>query len=110
MSVRENAQGEVLEGREFDVRLKPLVFSPKRRHGTCEWEGDRWVLTVFVSRNWRSFLIRRPKTSRTSGSPFLKETLLKPFLRNIMTRELSVPGQLNALETVVSPSLCHGPQ
>ena len=53
VSVRENSQGEVLEGREFDLRLRPLVFPPKRRHGTCDWEGDRWVLTVFVSRNWQ---------------------------------------------------------
>ena len=53
VSVRENGQGEVLEGREYGIHLNPVVFSPKLRHGSCEWEGDRWVLTVFVSRNWQ---------------------------------------------------------
>ena len=53
VSVRENAHGEILEGREYGIRLNPVVFSPKLRHGSCKWEGDRWVLTVFVSRNWQ---------------------------------------------------------
>ena len=69
VSVRENAQGEVLEGPEFNVRLKPLVFSPKRRHGTCEWKGDRWVLTVFVSRNWEAVSDSEAQALKDLGFP-----------------------------------------
>ena len=28
------------------------MFSPKKWHGTCPWVGERWVITVFVSRGW----------------------------------------------------------
>ena len=69
VSVRENSQGEVLEGREFDLRLRPLVFPPKRRHGTCDWEGDRWVLTVFVSRNWQHVGPQEVEELRGLGFP-----------------------------------------
>ncbi|OLQ14879.1 hypothetical protein AK812_SmicGene911 [Symbiodinium microadriaticum] len=49
---REGPQGVELKGQEFDVRGKALVFSPKKWHGTCPWVGERWVITVFVSRGW----------------------------------------------------------
>ena len=54
LSVRENGQGERVEGMEFDVKGHPVIFSPRRWHGSCNWKGDRWVLTVFVSRQWDS--------------------------------------------------------
>ena len=69
VSVRKNAQGDVLEGREFDVRLKPLVFSPNSKHETCDWEGDRWVLTVFVSRNWETMTEGEAKELPDLGFP-----------------------------------------
>ena len=49
---REGPQGVELTGQEFDVQGKTLVFSPKQWHGTCPWVGERWVITVFVSRGW----------------------------------------------------------
>ena len=50
VSIRTNGHGEVIEGSEYDIRMKPVVFSPKSWHGSCAWSGDRWVVTVFVSR------------------------------------------------------------
>ena len=74
LSVRENNQGETLEGREYGIRLQPIVFSPKLRHGTCEWKGDRWVLTVFVSRNWQSLPPEEKEKLRDLGFPVPNET------------------------------------
>ena len=74
VSVRENSHGEVLEGREFDVKLRPLVFSPKRRHGTCDWEGDRWVITVFVSRNWQALSSEECHVLEDLGFPIPKRS------------------------------------
>ena len=52
VSERVGNQGQVLEGVEVDVKGQAVVFSPKAWHGTCDWEGDRWVVTAFVSRGW----------------------------------------------------------
>ena len=41
--VRENSQGEILSGMEYDIHDKVATFSPKAWHGSCDWEGDRWV-------------------------------------------------------------------
>ena len=74
VSVRKNAQGDTLEGREYEIRLKPVVFSPKLRHGSCEWEGDRWVLTVFVSRNWQCLSQENMQKLRELDFPVPQET------------------------------------
>ncbi|CAE7500597.1 RE1, partial [Symbiodinium sp. CCMP2456] len=47
-----NGNGDTIEGCEYDIKLKPVVFSPKSWHGSCAWHGDRWVVTVFVSRGF----------------------------------------------------------
>ena len=52
-SERKGPHGETLKGFEFDLQEQGLVFPPKSWHGTCPWEGDTWVITVFVSRGWR---------------------------------------------------------
>ena len=49
-SERVNSQGQVIQGLEIDIQNKGLIFSPHAWHGSCPWQGDRWVLTVFVSR------------------------------------------------------------
>ena len=37
-----------LWGRVADTRESPFVFDGRTRHATMPWEGDRWVLTVYV--------------------------------------------------------------
>ena len=54
-SRRVNSLGEEITGQEHDIKLRPVVFNPKSWHGSCDWQGDRWVLTVFVSRGLENF-------------------------------------------------------
>ena len=48
---RYRPSGEVIQGTKVDIYHKPVQFSPKQWHQTCEWEGQRWVLTAYVSRS-----------------------------------------------------------
>ena len=81
LSTRENHRGELLEGAEYNIMGKPVVFHPDFWHGSCDWEGDRWVLTVFVSR--RGFSVRSLMCLRPLGFPLLSPASLKPTLLNM---------------------------
>ena len=72
-SKRVNAKGEVLEGMEFEVKGQPLVFFPGKWHGACDWEGDRWVLTVFVSRSWSKLSTEEQQHLQSLGFPLPDE-------------------------------------
>ena len=48
LSERVDGSGRVLEGVELDIYKRGVFFSPKAWHGTCKWEGGRWVLTAYV--------------------------------------------------------------
>ena len=37
-----------LLGRVANTRESPFIFDGRTRHATMPWEGDRWVLTVYV--------------------------------------------------------------
>ncbi|CAE7346353.1 unnamed protein product [Symbiodinium sp. KB8] len=37
-----------LWGRVANTRESPFIFNGRTRHATMPWEGDRWVLTVYV--------------------------------------------------------------
>eukprot|EP00439_Symbiodinium_sp_Y106_P008646 s6918_g1.t1 len=47
LSERVDDSGRVLEGVELDIYKRGVIFSPKAWHGTCKWEGERWVLTAY---------------------------------------------------------------
>ena len=51
-SERKSPQGFQVQGMEYDIRKQAVVFHPKSWHCSCPWEGDRWVVTAFVSRGW----------------------------------------------------------
>ena len=67
--VRKNGLGDKVEGSEYDIHLKPLVFSPKAWHGSCAWRGDRWVLTVFVSRGLENIQLPEQGFLKECGFP-----------------------------------------
>ena len=46
--VRED--GTTIYGRKLPLQRRWVEFDPKAWHGTCDWEGDRWTVTAFVSR------------------------------------------------------------
>ena len=79
MSTRENAQGEALEGQEFDIHLKPVLFNPKSWHGSCNWTGDRWVLTVFVSRGAGRLEAKEVSELRSLGFPIPRPKSLEAY-------------------------------
>ena len=68
-SERLNGLGQVLQGREVNIKGQAVVFSPTAWHGTCEWEGERWVLTVFVSRGWDHISVGDQAELRKLGFP-----------------------------------------
>ena len=72
VSERENSQGEFLKGRALDMRGKAIQFSPQAWHGTCDWKGDRWVLTVFVSRGWDHLSVEDKEELKSLGFPLPK--------------------------------------
>ena len=79
VSIREGPNGECLEGREFDIRHKPLTFSPKARHGSCEWSGDRWVVTVYVCRGWDNLKPAERASLEELGFPCPTSTSLEAY-------------------------------
>ena len=79
ISVREGKNGEVLSGMEFDVQGCPLLFSPKSRHGSCDWKGDRWVVTVYVSRNWDTLQTSELDLLHSLGFPLPKGPVLEAY-------------------------------
>ena len=74
ISVRTNGRGEVVEGCEYDIQLNPVLLSPKAWHGTCAWEGDRWVITVFVSRGHSHMGPEELSQLKNLGFPMPKAT------------------------------------
>ena len=42
--------GDQVSGKKVDVHHKPYLFHPKKWHGTCGWQGCRWVITAYVTR------------------------------------------------------------
>ena len=77
---KQDDRGNSLPGRLVDTREKPLVFSPHTPHATCEWQGERWCLSMYCARDidqvdsdaWTalkrlSFPIKRWVRSRTFG-------------------------------------------
>ena len=71
-SERLNSKGEVVQGMEVDIRNKGLTFSPHAWHGSCEWEGDRWVLMVFVSRGFPHLSVGDREELKALGFPLPK--------------------------------------
>ena len=69
ISERENSFGQVLQGLEVDIKGRAVVFSPTSWHGTCAWEGERWVLTAFVSRGWDHISVGDRAELRDLGFP-----------------------------------------
>ena len=47
---QESINGRVLQGRKLPTLGQCVSFSPKAWHGTCEWTGDRYTVTAYVSR------------------------------------------------------------
>ena len=91
-STRENGQGEVLEGMEFDIKGRPVLFSPKAWHGSCGWKGDRWVITVFVSRNWDLVSDSELDVLRSLGFPTPKRDKPKVYLGACSKETHETPG------------------
>ena len=54
-------------GRRVPIRHKPVAFSPKAWHGTCPWEGTRYVITVYVSRSLKNQEQERVRELRNLG-------------------------------------------
>ena len=79
ISVREGKNGELLTGMEFDIQGQPVMFPPKKRHGTCTWKGDRWVATVYVSRNWENLQTSELAVLEGLGFPIPKGPTLEAF-------------------------------
>ena len=67
--VRKNGFGDEVEGYEYDISVKPVVFNPKAWHGTCAWKGDRWVLTTFVSRGLENVELQDKDFLKECGFP-----------------------------------------
>ena len=81
-------QGEVeLKGMEYDVKGQPLVFSPKQWHGSCPWTGDRWVITVFVSRGWDHVSASEVEELKQLGFPVPKQTKQAAYPAEVVERE-----------------------
>ena len=70
--IRTNAKGESVQGREYNIQMRPLVFPPKAWHGSCPWKGDRWVLTVFVSRGFHHLSSEEVENLKHLGFPVPK--------------------------------------
>ena len=49
--VQEKPDGSRAPGRLLQLRHRVETFSPQAWHGTCPWEGDRYVITAYVSRS-----------------------------------------------------------
>ena len=69
LSERVDDSGRVLEGVELDIYKRGVIFSPKAWHGTCKWEGERWVLTAYVSRGWEHISTREREELKGLGFP-----------------------------------------
>ena len=69
VEVRQDPGGRALEGMRYNIQERFVMFSPKQWHGTCDWEGDRWVLTVFVSRGWDHLEAEEREELRKLGFP-----------------------------------------
>ncbi|CAE7790042.1 RE1, partial [Symbiodinium sp. CCMP2456] len=68
-SVRSNPQGEAIQGQEYDIQERAVIFSPKQWHGSCAWEGERWVVTVYVCRGWSQISEESRDELRSLGFP-----------------------------------------
>eukprot|EP00439_Symbiodinium_sp_Y106_P070844 s93_g12.t1 len=47
---QESSDGRQILGRKLPTRHQYVEFSPQAWHGTCPWEGERLVVSVYVSR------------------------------------------------------------
>ena len=47
----EDKQGKKFQGYVTSVKHKPIFFSPKQRHATMDWEGERFSLTAYTTRH-----------------------------------------------------------
>ncbi|CAE7239180.1 RE1 [Symbiodinium sp. CCMP2592] len=81
------SQGHEIQGMEYDVKGKPVVFSPKQWHGSCPWEGDRWVITVFVSRGWDHVSDDEVEELKKLGFPVPRQTKQSAYPAEALTRE-----------------------
>ena len=53
--VKYKSNGEALMGVKVNIYHRPTMFHPKQWHQTCQWKGQRWVLTAYVSRGLEEF-------------------------------------------------------
>ena len=48
---QESVDGQRLMGRAISIHRRVQTFAPQAWHKTCDWQGDRFVITAFVSRS-----------------------------------------------------------
>ena len=85
--IRTGPHGVEMSGQEFDIRKKFVLFSPKKWHGTCPWEGERWVVTVFVSRGWSHLSTVEQQELRELGFPVPLESKLEAYPAEAQSHE-----------------------
>ena len=86
-AIRTGPHGVEISGQEFDIRKKVVLFSPKKWHGTCPWEGERWVVTVFVSRGWGHLSTSEQEELRELGFPVPTESKLEAYPAEAQSHE-----------------------
>ena len=48
--IQESIDGRRIVGRTWPTRGRVVTFDPKAWHGTCPWQGERLIVSAFVSR------------------------------------------------------------
>ena len=68
-SCRTLPDGSKRPGRVHDLREKPIVFSGSDWHESEDWDGDRWVISAFVPRDYKAALAGNEERLEQLGFP-----------------------------------------
>ncbi|CAE7787133.1 RE1 [Symbiodinium sp. CCMP2592] len=97
-SCRTLPNGLKIAGTVHDLRKGPVVFSGQRWHASEDWQGDRWILSAFVPREYRSAIVDCGEELRGLGFPL--DRLVEPEPTASLRKEV-VPVEVGNDEIVI---------